>query len=133
VDLAIFRRSPSVVEAVLKIDRDPSDPGDMLNAGKIVFAILQRPLGDHALGGLDHDGDHARRLSGFVENRGIGQIHPDPLRPAVPIERQLLIPVVQGAATQPYLHDMVVEVGNLGPSIAHFRSQQLWMSAAGKA
>ena len=50
----------------------------------------------------------------------------------MPVQRELLVLVGQGAAAQPHLHDVVVEIGHLGPSLAHLRSQQLRMPAAGE-
>ena len=128
----IFGRAASAVEAVPQVNRDPSDARDLLNAGKIVLAILQQPFGNHPLRRFDHDGDHPGRLAGFVQNRRVVQIHPDLLGPPMPVQRQLLVLVGQGAAAQPHLHDIVVEIGHLRPSLAHLRSQQLRMPAAGE-
>ncbi len=133
VDLPIGKRALSAKEPVLEANGDTSDSGDPLNAGEIVLAILQRSFGDHALGGFHHDSDHARRLACLVQNRGIVQIHPDLLRAAVPEQREFLIPVGENAAAEADLHDVVVEIGDFGPPLAHFRSEQLWMPAAGKS
>ncbi len=123
----------SVIEAVLEIDGNSANPGDLLDACELVLAILESALGNHALGGFNHDCDHAGRLACFVQDGRIVQVHPDLLWTAVSTKREFLISIGQGAAAQAHLHDMVVEVGDLGPTVAHFRAKQLGMSAARKA
>ena len=132
VDLLIGKRALSAAEVVPEVDGDPSDPGYPLNAGQIILAILQGPFGDHALRGFNHDGDHACRLACLVQDRGIVQIHPDLLRAVMPEQREFLIPVGENASAEADLHDMVVEIGDFGPSLAHFRPEKLRMPAAGK-
>ena len=50
----------------------------------------------------------------------------------MPIERELLVLIGERAAAKADLHHMVVEVGNLRPTLAHFGSKQLWVAAAGE-
>ena len=132
VDLPIGERALSGTEAIAEVDGDPSDPGYPLDAGQIFLAVLQGSFGDHALRGFDHDGDHACGLACLIQDRGIVQIHPDLLRPVMPEQREFLILVGESAAVQADLHDMVVEIGDFGPPLAHFRPKKLGMPAAGK-
>ena len=39
MDCEILRRSLLVPKAIAKVDGDPSNPGDLLNAGKLTLAI----------------------------------------------------------------------------------------------
>ena len=66
-----------------------------------LFALTDAAFGNHALRGLDNDGDHPRRLARFVQDRGIVQIHPDLFGMAMPVERELLILVCKRAAARP--------------------------------
>ena len=132
VDLLIGEGALSAAEVVPEVDGDPSDPGYSLHAGEIILAILQGSFGDHALRGFNHDGDHARRLTCLVQDRGIIQIHPDLLRAVMPEQREFLIPVGENASAEADLHHMVVEIGDFGPPLTHLRPEKLRMPAAGK-
>jgi hypothetical protein len=108
-------------------------------AGRL-FEGLKEPLplagraaiGLYALGRLDDDRDHARRLTVLVEDRGIVQVHPDLLRTAVPVKSQLLVPVGEGFARKHHLHDIVVEVRDLAPALANLGAEEIRVTPAGK-
>ena len=68
----------------------------------------------------------------LVHHRRIVEVHPDLLGPAGAVQRQLLVLVGQRAAGEADLHDVVVEVGDLGPALAHLAAEQLRMAAAGE-
>ena len=90
------------------------------------------PFRQHAFGGLDDDGDDARRLALFVGHGGIVQIHPDLFRIALAIQRQFLIAIGQRAASQSHPHHMIVEIRDLAPALAHVRAQNLRMAMPGE-
>jgi hypothetical protein len=82
--------------------------------------------------GLDHDGDDPDRRPVLADDRRIVEIHPDLLRLAGTPQRQLLIRIGQCAARQADLHDVVVEVGDLRPAVAHGGSEQFAVAAGGE-
>jgi len=91
---------------------------------------LQFAFGHYPLGGFHHQGNHAGRLRLIVEHRRIVQIHPRVLGAAVAVQHQFLILVRQRATRQNDLHHVVVEVGDFRPALAHFRTEQMRVSAA---
>ena len=88
--------------------------------------------GQNPFGRLDDDGHHAGRGSALVEHRRVVEVHPDLLGLAATVERELLVLVGQRAATQPDLHDVVVECGDFRPAIAHLGPKDPGMPAAGE-
>ena len=96
------------------------------------LVLAQAPRRMHRLRGLDHDRDHADRLSALAEHRRIIEIHPDLLGHAGARERQVLIAIGERAAGEADLHDVVVEVGDLRPAFAHRRAEQPRMPPAGE-
>ncbi len=87
------------------------------------LALAQRRVGLHPLGRFDHRADHARRSAALVEHRPVVQVHPDLFRRARAVQGQFLVLVGQGSAVQADLHDVVVEVGHLGPALADIAAQ----------
>jgi hypothetical protein len=88
--------------------------------------------GQDPFGRLDYDGHHPGRGSAVVEHGRVVEVHPDLLGLAVAVERELLVLVGQRAATQPDLHDVVVECGDFRPAIAHLGAEDPGMPAAGE-
>ena len=80
-----------------------------------------RALGQHALGGFDHNGNHAARLAILGDHRRVEEIHPAALGRATAIEDQLAVLVLQRAASHADRHDMAVEVGHFWPGVEHGR------------
>ena len=94
---------------------------------------LAPPLGLHPLRGLHHDRHDSARLAALVDHGRIVEIHPDRLGPARAMKRQSLVLVGEGSTREADLHDVVVEVGDLRPALAHLAAQQLGMAAAREA
>ncbi len=94
--------------------------------------VLQFAFGQDLLRGFDDDGDDAGGPAAFVGHRRIVEVHPHLFGFAGAVECQFLVGVCQGLARQPDLHDIVVEVGDLGPALANLRSQKLRVAAAGE-
>ena len=116
----------------------PFEPG---HEGGRVLEHLRQPLAlrrglaprQHALGGLDHDGDHAARLAVLGDHRRVEEVHPAALGRAAAIEDQLAVLVLQRAARHADGHDLAVEVGHFGPGLQHGHAEDPGMAVAGEA
>jgi hypothetical protein len=96
------------------------------------LALAHLLFGEHPLRGFDDDRDDAGGAAALVQYRRIVEVHPDRLGPPVPDQGQLLVLVRQRAAGKAHAHHVVVEVGDLGPALAHFRTEQCGMTAPGE-
>ena len=96
------------------------------------LAFAQRLLGTHALGRLDHDRQHPRRLAVLVEQRAVVEIDPQILGPAGAVQDQMLVAERQCFPAQADVHHPAVEVCHLGPALQHLGAEQLGVAAAGK-
>ena len=96
------------------------------------LVLAQPARGAYGLSGLDDDRDHANRRPAFADHRRVIEIHPDLLGRARAEKRQLLILVGKRAAREDDPHDIVVEVGDFGPSLANRRAEQAGMPPASK-
>ena len=94
---------------------------------------LELALDPHLVGDLDDDRHDAGRSAVFAQERGIVEVEPDLLRfAAMPVKREREISIGQRLAGEPHLHDVVVEVGDLGPALPHLGAEQIWVAAAGE-
>ena len=100
------------------------------HAAQALAFRVELALGAYLVGGLDHDRHHAGRLARLVKQRRVVEVQPHLLRRAVAIKREHLIPIGERAAGEADLHDVVVEVGDLGPPLAHLGPEQVGMAAA---
>lgn len=99
----------------------------------LVLAFELRPsLCQNPLSNLDHDGDDTGRLTAFVRHRRIVEIEPHLFGLARAVQYQHMLAIGQCATGQPDLHDVVVEIRDFRPALAHLGTQQLRMSAASK-
>ncbi len=89
--------------------------------------------GQNPLGRLDDDGDHTAGASALVDDRRVVEIHPDLLGVARAMKRHFLVAIRQRLARKPDLHHVVVEIGDLGPSLADLAAQEPGMAPTGKA
>ncbi len=113
--------------------QDGGEPRHLGQHGLHPRPLLAGPaFGQDTLGRLNHHGDDPGRPAQFVQHRRIVEIHPRRLGLAVAMQRQLLVLVLQRAAGQAGLHDIVVEIGDLGPALTHLGAQKLGMATAGK-
>ena len=80
---------------------------------RLVFPQLAGRL--YRLRGLDHDRDDADRLTALAQHRRIVEIHEDLLGSAGTKQGEFLVFVGQGTARKADFHDIVIEVGHLGP------------------
>jgi hypothetical protein len=95
---------------------------------------VQFALDQHLACDLDHDSHDAGRPSVVAQNRGVVEVEPDLFRlAAMPIKRKREIPVSQSLPAEPHLHDVVVEVGDLRPTLAHLGAEEFGMAAAGES
>jgi len=89
------------------------------------FVLAQAQGRVMRLGDLDDDRDDADTLPVLVEHRRIVEIEPDALAHLPAIENQLEIAIRDHlAAPEHDFHDVVVEVRDLGPAVAHRRAEQ---------
>ena len=86
----------------------------------------------HALGGLDDDGDHAARPAFLGDHRRIEEVHPAALGRAAAVQDQLAVLVFQRAARHADRHDVAVEVGHFRPGVQHRQAQKPGMAIAGE-
>ena len=94
---------------------------------------LELPLDPHLVRDLDDDRHDADRSAVFAKDRRIVEVEPDLLRlAAMPVKREREIPVGERLAGEPHFHDVVVEVGDLRPSLPDLGAEQLGMAAAGE-
>ncbi len=108
-------------------------PGACLEHPAQAFALgAELPLRADFFGDLDDDCHHTRRLAAFIEQRRIIEIEPRRLRAAMAGQHQFKIAISQRSASQSYLHDVVVEVSDFGPSLADPGSEQLRMPLSGE-
>jgi hypothetical protein len=98
------------------------------------FALgLERALDPHLVRDLDNNSDDAGRSAVLARDGGIVEVEPDLLRlAAVPVKRERKIPIGQRLAGEPHLHDVIVEVGDLGPTLPDLGAEQLRMAAPGE-
>lgn len=96
------------------------------------LAFDQRHPGRDMAGRLGQHAENAAGLPILVDDGRVIQVHPHLFGRVVAIQGQLLILIAQRTARQPDPHHMVVEVGDLGPALAHPRSQQFGMPLARK-
>ena len=95
---------------------------------------LELALDPHLVRDLDDDRHDAGRSAVLAEDRGIVEVEPDLFRlAAMPVKRKREIPVGQRLAGKPHLHDVVVEVGDLGPTLPHLGAEQIGMAAASES
>ena len=121
-------------EDVLRSFELGHEGGRILKHLRDTFALRRgRALRQHALGGLDHNGDHAARLAVLGDHRRVEEIHPAALGSAAAIEDQLAVLVLQRAARHADRHDMAVEVGHFGPGVEHGKAEDSGMPIAGEA
>ena len=121
-------------EDVLRSFELGHEGGRILEHLRDPFALRRgRALRQHALGGLDHNGDHAARLAVLGDHRRVEEIHPAALGLAAAIEDQLAVLVLQRAAGHADRHDMAVEVGRFGPGVEHRQAEDSGMPIAGEA
>ena len=80
---------------------------------------LQPALGENFLCHLNDKGDDAGRVVVFIEHRRIVEVEPDLLRTAKAEQGEFLRPVRERAASQHGLHDVVVEIRDLGPCVTN--------------
>ena len=88
--------------------------------------------GQHPLGGLDNDGDHAAGLAVLGDDRRVEQVEPGLLGRAAAIEDQLAVLELQRAARHAHGHDLAVEVRRLGPRLQHGHAEDSRMAVAGE-
>jgi hypothetical protein len=50
----------------------------------------------------------------------------------MPVKREREIPIGQRPAGEPHLHDVLVEVGDLWPTLSDLGAEQVWVAAAGE-
>ena len=92
---------------------------------------LEFALDPNLVRDLDNDRHDAGRSAVFAEERGVIEIEPDLLRFAVmPVKREREVSVCERPAGEPDLHDVVVEVGDLGPTLPDLGAEQNWVAAA---
>ena len=103
----------------------------MLEHALETFAFgLKLTLDPHLVRDLDDDRHDSGRSGVFAQKRRVVEVEPDLLRFAVmPIERKREVSVGQSSAGEPRLHDIVVEVGDLRPTLAHLGTEQNRVSA----
>ena len=94
---------------------------------------LELPLDPHLVGDFDDDGHDAGRSAVFAQERGIVEVEPDLLRfAAMPVKGEREISIGQRLAGEPHFHDVVVEVGDLRPTLPDLGAEQVWVAAAGE-
>jgi hypothetical protein len=94
------------------------------------LVVLQPALGRDPCGGFHHDGDDAGRLAVLTDHRRIIEIHEDLLGPAGAMQGQFLVLVGQRTAGEADLHDVIVEISDLGPAFPHLAAEQFRMPSA---
>ena len=116
---------------MLRSAQHSNESGCLLEHEPQALALgLELPLDPHLVGDLNDDGHDAGRSAVLAEERGIVEVEPDLLRfAAMPVKRQREISIGQRLAGETHLHDVVVEVGDLRPTLAHLGTEQNRMSA----
>jgi hypothetical protein len=88
------------------------------------FVLLHLALGRDPQRGFNYHGNYTRRFPALSEHRRVVEVHEDLLGCPGAMQRQFLIAVRQGIAGHADLHDVVVEVRDLGPSLANLASSR---------
>jgi len=99
---------------------------------KARFVLLHLALGSDPQRSFNDHANDPRGLAALSEHRRVVEVHEDLLGCPKAMQRQFLIAVREGVAGHANLHDVVVELRDLGPPLANLASQQLRMSASGK-
>ncbi len=88
------------------------------------FAGAQRLCGPHRVGCFDDDRQHTGGNTRVVIDRRIVEVHRHIFETAGAVEPENMILVGERSARKADLHHIVVEIGDLGPALAHGRSEQ---------
>ena len=93
--------------------------------------VLQLEVGFDLVGVFDHDRDHAQLCTVNPQYRRIVQVQPRFLQPLATVQKQRLILERQRLALAKHrLDDVVIEIGDLGPALAHLGPEQVRMARA---
>ena len=105
----------------------------MNEQAEMLLGFIGHPIGAHALGGLDDDGEHAGWQAVLAQDRAVVQGQRDLLRHALAIKHQLLIGEGERSPGQPLRHDVAVEIGDLRPALQYLGAEEPRVAAAGEA
>ena len=121
-------------EAMLRSAQHRNESGRLLEHELQALAFgLELPLDPHLVRDFDDDGYDAGRPAVFAQERGIVEVEPDLLRfAAMPVKRKGEISIGERLAGEPQLHDVVVEVGDLRPTLPDLGAEQIWVAATGE-
>ncbi|MNI40563.1 hypothetical protein D3C73_947880 [compost metagenome] len=98
--------------------------------GRLRF--LAAALGNHVVGGLDHDCHDPGGFAIVVGHRAVIEVHPDVFGDAIAQQHQLLAVIGQGTAGQAGIDHVAVELGDLRPAQLNRGAQQIRMTPTGK-
>ena len=97
-----------------------------------LLLALAPSFSPHLAGGFDDDGHDADRPAVRPHDRRIIEIEPGLMRPPFAIKRQFLVAIGERSTGEPDAHDIVVEIRDLFPALAHLGTEKRGMPRTGE-
>ena len=122
-------------EAVFRFDarRDRNGHALFERLHKLVelfFGGIAAAFCQHLAGGLEHNGDHTRRLSVIFGDRTVMQVHPHIFGLSGAMQREAQIRIRQRAACETRIDHVAIEIRDFRPAFFHRFAEQKRMTSA---